>query len=84
MSLTDSFKNKTFGNAEPQQLRDYTGGQEGTNLLYEGYAAPGVSQDTAGWVIVKHSYGPTGADTQTQPKYGLVWTLRSIYSYNSP
>ncbi len=82
MSLTESFKKKWFGKVEPQQLRDYSA--PGNALLYEGYATPGISEDTAGWVIVKHSYDGNGADDQTQPKLGVIWDLRTVYNYYSP
>lgn len=82
MSLTESAKKFYFGHAEPQQLRDYSAPNDA--LLYEGYATPGISEDTSGWIIVKHSYDGNGADDQTQPKIGLVWSLRAIYNYNSP
>lgn len=82
MPLTESAKKWSFGNIEPQQLRDYSG--PGNSLQYEGYATPGVSEDTAGWVIIKHEFNAGNADTGGKPKYGLIWTLRAIYSYNSP
>lgn len=82
MPLTESAKKKNFGNVEPQQRRDYSG--PGNTMLYEGYAAPGVSEDVAGWIIVKHSFDSNNADSESQPKYGLVWTLRAIYNYANP
>lgn len=82
MPLTESAKKKYFGNTEPQQRRDYSG--PGDTMLYEGYAAPGVSEDTAGWIIAKHSFDSNNADTESQPKWGLIWTLRSIYDYDTP
>lgn len=82
MPLTESAKKYNFGNTEPQQRRDYGG--PGSALLYEGYASPGTSEDTAGWVIVKHSFNVDGFDTESQPKRGLIWTLRAIYNYDTP
>lgn len=82
MPLTQTANRKQFGNVEPQQRRDWTG--PSSQLLYEGYAAPGVSEDTAGWVIIKHSFDASSNDKESQPKYGLIWTLRSIYDYSSP
>lgn len=80
--LTESAKKRTFGNVEPQQMRDYSG--PGGTLLYEGYATPGISTAIAGWVIVKHSFNSGNADIETQPKYGLIWDLRTIYDYSTP
>lgn len=82
MPLTESFKKKIFGNTEPQQRRDYSA--PGNALLYEAYATPGISEDTMGWVIIKHSYDANGADNETQPKWPLIYTLRAIYSYDTP
>lgn len=81
MPLTESFKKKQFGNTEPQQERAYT---DDLYLTYEGYASPGVSQDTAGWVIVKHTLNDNNLDTQSRPKIGVIWSLREIYDYDSP
>lgn len=82
MPLTEKAQAYNFGHAEPQQRRDYSG--PGSALIYEGYATPGISEDTAGWVIIKHSFDGSGFDTESQPKFGLIWTLRTIYSYDSP
>ena len=82
MPLTDQAIKKTFGNIEPQQRRDYTGPLN--SLLYEAYATPGISEDIAGWVIIKHTVDANGYDLASQPKYGLVYTLRNIYNYDSP
>jgi len=80
--LTDQAIKKTFGNVQPQERRDYSG--TGNSLIYEGYATPGITEDIAGWVIIKHTVDADGFDTESQPKYGLIWTLRAIYSYDSP
>lgn len=80
--LTDQAIKKTFGNVQPQERRDYTGTLN--SLLYEGYATPGISEDTAGWVIIKHTVDGSGYDLESQPKYGLIWTLRAIYNYGQP
>lgn len=81
--LTESAKKFSFGHVEPQQRRDYSG--PGNSLLYEGYATPGISEDTAGWIIIKHSFNAGNMDTESQPKYGCIWTLRATaYDYNSP
>lgn len=80
--LTDQAIRKTFGNIQPQERRDYSG--PGNSLQYEAYATPGISEDTAGWVIIKHSFNGGNADIESQPKYGLIYTLRTIYDYGSP
>lgn len=82
MPLTESAKKKYFGNTEPQQMRDYSG--PGSTMLYEGWAAPGVSTSVAGWIIAKHSFDVNNADIESQPKFGLIWDLRSIYDYSKP
>lgn len=80
--LTEHAIRKTFGNVQPQERRDYSG--PGGNLQYEAYAAPGISEDTAGWLIVKHSFDANNTDIEAQPKYGLIYTLRAIYDYSQP
>lgn len=82
MPLTESAKKHWFGNVEPQYRFDYSGP---TGMMkYEGYASPGVPETTAGWVIIKHSFNSDNADIEGQPKYGLIWSLRTIYNYDSP
>lgn len=81
MPLSESAKKFWFGNIEPQYRLDYSG--TGGAIKYEGYATPGTSEDAAGWVILEHTT-VNGADTAGKPKYGLVWTLRAIYNYDSP
>ncbi len=82
MPLTSQFIKKNFGNIQPQERRDYSGNMN--SLLYEGYATPGISEDTAGWLIIKHTVDGSGYDIESQPKLGLIWTMRSIYNYDSP
>lgn len=80
--LTESQKKFQFGNTEPQQRRDYSGA--GNTLEYEGYASPGTAETTAGWVIIKHTVNNDNADVQSQPKFGVIWTIRSMYNFNTP
>lgn len=82
MPLTENFIRKNFGNIQPQEERDYSG--PGNTLLYEGWATPGVSTATSGWTIIKHSFNAGNMDTQSQPKIGIIWDLRTIYNYTSP
>lgn len=82
MPLTELFVKKNFGNIQPQERRDYSGSMN--SLLYEGYGTPGISEDTAGWTIIKHTVDGSGYDIESQPKLKLVWTLRAIYSYDTP
>lgn len=82
MPLTESAKKRNFGNVQPQDRRDYSGTNNA--MVYEGYATPGISEDTPGWIIIKHTIDGTGLDVESQPKYGVIWTLRTIYNYASP
>jgi hypothetical protein len=77
---SESFKRYHFGQAEPQALRDWSGinGQ----LVYEGYASPGLGTDKPGWVIIKHSFDGNGNDSQSQPLSGKVWDLRTFYDFS--
>lgn len=82
LPLTESAKKKNFGNVEPQQMRDWSG--PGGALLYEGYATPGISQNVSGWCIIKHSFDSNNFDNESQPKFGLIWAIRTIYDYSVP
>lgn len=82
MPLTQLAQKKIFGNANLQEIRDWSGPNGA--LLYEGYASPAIGTATAGWTIIKHFFDGSNSDTSSYPKSGLIWDIRNIYDYSKP
>ncbi len=73
-----------FDKTDLVHLVDYA---SGSNIIYEGYAAPGTAVTAAAWQIVKHTYD--GSDNRLTTKfaggtndYNQVWDNRAALSYS--
>lgn len=66
--------------------------EAGENLIYQGFARPGVATSEAKWQISKHSYDgndniltttwPENADGNATSEYYYVWDDRASYTYS--
>ncbi len=58
----------------------------GANTEYMGYADPGISENDAGWLIIKWTYNSSGyAETKKfaggSKAFDKIWTNRAGYDY---